>query len=246
MTQPNPIDGRSPIAGSVLPIRGAEELIATLQDVISVRVVPSVTGGIDAIHVLVTAGTPAKQTVRNIESALMAQLGLQVDHRKISVATTVRRTDAAPMYAVVGSAPTVATPAVSSGRTIYFEDVEVRGSRTRGITCRVTLTRGDQQFAGEAEEGVQTERARIDVAARAALAALGAMTSVPGSFSLQGVREIEAFDRAFVLAGIAVRNGREQLLLTGTCEVRDGVETAAVLAVLDAINRWIVPNLDVP
>jgi hypothetical protein len=72
------------------------------------------------------------------------------------------------------------------------------------------------------------------------------MTSVPGSFSLQGVREIEAFDRAFVLAGIAVRNGREQLLLTGTCEVRDGVETAAVLAVLDAINRWIVPNLDVP
>jgi hypothetical protein len=37
------------------------------------------------------------------------------------------------------------------------------------------------------------------------------------------------------------RQGREQVLLTGSCEVRDSAETAAALAVLDATNRWMGP-----
>jgi len=244
VTQPISAQDKSPIAGSVFPIQGAEDLIATLQDVISVRVIASPGGGIDAIHVLVTAGTPAKQVVRNIESALMAQLGLQVDHRKISVATTTRRSDADKIDYTAGSSTVVTTPAARPGRPIYFEDVEVRGSRARGITCRVTLSSGDNQYAGEAEEGVQNERSRIDVAARATIAALGAMTNIAGTFSLEGVRVINAFDRDFVFAAILVRHGREQMLLTGTCEMRDSTETASVLAVLDATNRWIVPALE--
>lgn len=243
VTHPISAHDKSPIAGSVLPIQGAQDLIATLQDVISVRVVASATGGIDAIHVLVTSGTPAKQVVRNIESALMARLGLQVDHRKISVAMTTRREDVDHSGYAAGSPATVATPQVPAGRPIYFEDVEVRGSRTRGITCRVTLSRGENQFAGEAEETVQNDRSRIDVAARATIAALGAMTSIAGTFSLEGLRMINAFDRDFVFAAVSVRHGREQMLLTGTCEMRDSTETAAVLAVLDATNRWIIPAL---
>lgn len=239
VTQPISASERSPIAGTVLPIQRAEELISTLQDVVSVKVVASGAGAIDAIHVLVAGETPAKQVVRNIESALMAQLGLQVDHRKISVATTTRRVD----Y-TAGSTTVMTAPAARPGRRIYFEDVEVRGSRARGITCRVTLSSGDNQYAGEAEEGVQNERSRIDVAARATVAALGAMTNIAGTFSLEGVRIVNAFDRDFVFAAIAVRNGREQMLLTGTCELRDSTETASVLAVLDATNRWILAALE--
>jgi hypothetical protein len=173
----------------------------------------------------------------------MAQLGLQVDHRKISVATTSRRAD--------GEGPQVPEPTASGirqvdlrpGRPIYFEDVEVRGSRARGITCRVTLSSGAVQYAGESEEGVQTERSRLEVAVRATVAALGAMTEVAGTFSLHGIRLITAFDRELILAGVTVRDGREQRLLTGTCELRESMETAAVLAVLDATNRWILPAL---
>ena len=40
------------IAGSVLPLRQAEELIATLPGVLSVRIVPNETGAVDEIHVL--------------------------------------------------------------------------------------------------------------------------------------------------------------------------------------------------
>jgi hypothetical protein len=33
--------------------------------------------------------------------------------------------------------------------------------------------------------------------------------------------------------------GRENALLTGSCEIKDNPETASVLAVLDATNRWV-------
>lgn len=243
MTHPRSAHVNPSIAGTVLHIQGAEDLIATLQDVLSVRVVPSPTGGIDAIHVLVTGGTPAKQIVRNIESALMAQLGLQVDHRKISVAATSRRADGEGPQVPAATESLIRQVDLQPGRPIYFEDVEVRGSRTRGITCRVILSSGAVQYAGESEEGVQTERSRLEVAARATVAALGAMTEVAGTFSLHGIRLITAFDRELVLAGVTVRDGREQRLLTGTCELRESMETAAVLAVLDATNRWILPAL---
>ncbi len=231
-SQPQQSSQISSIAGSVLPLQRAEELIASLQDVVSVKITSSDSGLVDAIHVLVTGETPAKAVVRNIESALMAQLGLRVDHRKISVAATSRRPTPGEVVPVVESAK-------STNRPIYFEDVEVRGSRARGVTCKVTLRIGGEQYAGEAEEGVQSDRSRVDVAARAALMALSLAGPTGGMFSLEGARVIGAFDREFVFAAVMARSGREQVLLTGSCEIRDSAETAAVLAVLDATNRWM-------
>src|SRR6188474_266481 len=83
-SQPSPL-----IAGSVLPIKKAEELLQTLPGVIAARIIASETGAVDEIHVLTSAEVTPKQTVRNIESALIAHLGMRVDHRKISVATTL-------------------------------------------------------------------------------------------------------------------------------------------------------------
>ncbi|MFZ9898247.1 MAG: hypothetical protein ACO3F5_02265 [Gemmatimonadaceae bacterium] len=223
------------IAGSVLPLRDAEALIATLQDVTSVRITATPTGGIEAVHVLVSGVTPAKQHVRNIESALMARLGLKVDHRKISIAATASRPAGDASATVLPPSPTsVQVP----GRHVYFEDVEIRGSRARGVTCRVTLRVGGESYAGEAEEGVPSDRNRVEVAARAAVAALGLAVTARGVLALEGARVLSMFDREFVFVGLVVREGREQKMFTGTCEVRDSVETAAVLAVLDATNRW--------
>lgn len=232
----------SPIAGSVLPLQRAEELIASLQDVVSVRITATESGSVDAIHVLVTGETAPKQVVRNIESALMAQLGLRVDHRKISIAATSKRsTTTPPMTPTVPAAAVEAAALPALGRPVYFEDVEVRGSRARGVTCKVSLRIGGEQFIGEAEEGLQSDRSRVDTAARAALVALGTAAPISGLFSLEGVRVIPAFEREFVFAAVQARQGRDQVLLTGSCEIRDSVETAAVLAVLDATNRWMGP-----
>ena len=239
--RPNP-SSPSPIAGSVLPITRAEELLATLPGIISARIVANDSGAVDEIHVLTTPELSPKQTVRNIESALIAHLGMRVDHRKISVATTVEppkprnteETVAIPDPAVQAAA---AVPMVPR-RNLYFEDVEVRRSRTRGVACRVTLRKGDESYIGEAE-GLESERSRIELAARAALAAIARAEPEQRMLALDGAKVVEAFDRQFVFVGVTGRAGRDSMLLTGSCEIRDSAETAAVLAVLDATNRWI-------
>ena len=261
MSQSAHSDDLPVIAGTVLPLRRAEELIATLPGVVSVRIVPTESGGVSTIHVLTTGETVAKQMVRNVESALMAHLGMRVDHRKVSVATTMARPSpaggisAAAVTAAAGASATAAAATASasasatsgsstaaagdsSGRTMYFEDVEIRGSRAKGVTCRVTLRRGRETFVGDAE-GYESDRSRLELAARAALTAIAKSDRDERRLGLEGTKVVEAFDREFVFVGVTVRYGRESALLTGSAEVKDSAETAAVLAVLDATNRWV-------
>ena len=250
--QPSPV-----IAGSVLPIKRAEELLQTLPGVIAARIIASETGAVDEIHVLTSAEVTPKQTVRNIESALIAHLGMRVDHRKISVATTLenRKTGehevvtpppaAAPVAAGAAASAATVSAVLSAGvtghgpRQVFFEDVEVRRSRTKGISCRVTLRKGDQSYTGEAE-GMENERSRLELAGRAALKAIAELDSSARVLDLGGARVVEAFDRQFVLAAVTAQMVRETVLLTGTCEVKESPETACVLAVLDATNRWLL------
>jgi hypothetical protein len=69
-------------------IRRAENLLTSLEGVLSARVVTTPLGEVSEIHILATNAQTPKQVVRNVESALLAHLGLRVDHRKISVAHT--------------------------------------------------------------------------------------------------------------------------------------------------------------
>jgi hypothetical protein len=228
----------SPIAGSVLPLKRAEELLLTLPGIVAARIVSSPTGEVSEIHLLSSSDYSPKQTVRNVESALLAQLGLRVDHRKISVATTVEPPPrAAEMRESIETAA-VEAAAAARRRRIYFEDVEVRRSRAKGVTCRVTLRKGDQSFSGEAE-GAETERSRVELAAKATVIAIGEAEGVGFTILLEGCKLVDAFEREFVFAGVTGRVGRETMLLTGSCEIKDSPETASVLAVLDATNRWI-------
>lgn len=222
-----------------MPISRAEELLGTLQGVISVRIVAGANGSVDEIHLLTSDEIAPKATVRNVESALMAQLGMRVSHKKISVATTRdtgKRTS--------GETPQVREREVDLAadfrrRRLYFEDIEVRRSRSQGVTCRVTLKKGDASYVGEAE-GLESQRLRVELAAKAAVEAIAASekdaTAVLG---LEGCKVISAFDHDFVFVGITARFERESVLLTGTAEVKESTETAAVLAVLDATNRWV-------
>jgi len=124
------------------------------------------------------------------------------------------------------------------GRSLYFEDVEVRGSRSKGVACKVTLRRGKEQFVGEAE-GFESDRSRVEIAARAALAAIALCDGGELKLSYEGGKIFDAFDRQLVLVGVSVRQARESILLTGSCEVKESLETASVLAVLNATNRWV-------
>lgn len=222
----------------------AEELLVSLPGVISARIMADEAGAISEIHVLTTLDVAPKATVRNIESALIAHLGLRVDHRKISVATTVEpprpqlRAEAGGASAGADVEAPALRSAVADGRRLYFEDVEVRRSRARGVVCRVTLRKGESSYSGEAE-GMENERSRMDLAARATLQAIVEAEGMQGRLSVDGVQGISAFGREFVFVAVAARMERMNALLTGTCEIRESLETAGALAVLDATNRWL-------
>jgi hypothetical protein len=244
----------SPIAGSVLPIKRAEELILTLPGVISARIIAGDSGAIDQIHVLTTSELTPKQMVRNIESALIAHLAMRIDHRKISVATTSEtkpklldpEVKAAPPPVSQAGEGQAQSPAPSPrtgpfARRLYFEDVEVRGSRSKGLSCRVTLRKGNASFIGEAL-GIEGDRSRVELAARATLLAIADADNREGQLGVQGVKVFDAFDRTFVFVAVSVRSGRDNKVLTGSVEMRESAESAGVLAVLDATNRWIEHN----
>ena len=236
----------SAIAGSVLPIERAEELLVTLPGVLNVRIIPGPTGEVTEVHVLTTTEVSPKQTVRNVESALLANLGMRVSHKKISVATS--EGPAADAIRASRYTPGVGIPVVteqeqpivsgSTKRRLYFEDVEVRRSRGSGMSCRVTLRSGDDVFVGEAQ-GLESDRLRTETAARAAVFAVAQADSNGRALAFEGARVIDAFERQFVFVALTTRFGRETALLTGSAEIRDGIETASVLAVLDATNRWV-------
>jgi len=59
------------------------------------------------------------------------------------------------------------------------------------------------------------------------------------ALDLAGAMVVPAFDREFVFVGVTAQQARASVLLTGSCEVKDSPETASVLAVLDATNRWL-------
>ncbi len=246
--------GGGPTRPTAIHIARAEELLGTLPGVVSVRIEASPSGDVDAIHVLTSVEIGPKQTVRNIESALLAHLGMRVDHRKISVATTVDapriRLTPSAVDAIAGPPPSIGVPPVSATvplpavdtesagtRRYVFDDVEVKRSRS-GLGCRVTLRRGDESFEGEAE-GLETEAARLELAARATVLAIAFAEGKAGSLALAGAQRVDAFGTEFVFVGVTARQGRESVLLSGSCAIRDSAEVAGALAVLDATNRWL-------
>jgi len=211
-------------------VKRAENLIAGLTGVLSASIVVTPQGEISEIHVLAQTEIPPKQVVRNIESALMAQLGVRIDHRKISVAQTA---DVRPIEALQEEA----ISSRAKKRVVLFRGLTVRPSeRLQRVVVRVKLVFGDREAENETE-GTDTARNRVETAARAAAACLDELMP-DNSIALEGAAIVNAFDREFVFVAVHGLGGREAQLLTGSCEIRESAERSAVLAVLDATNRW--------
>jgi hypothetical protein len=213
-------------------VRRAEVLLGSLKGVKSARVVVSPDGEITEIHVLTEPGLTPKQVVRNVESALLAQLGIKVDHRKISVAQT---TDVVPIEPAAAERSEDLT---TKRRGVLFQRIDVSTVRRNRVKLAVTLEHAGDEVTSE-EESADTPTMRIHAAARAAVAALDDIVD-KGTVDLVGVQFVDAFDTRFVFVGVSILTGRETWLHTGTCEVKRDAEQAAVLAVLDATNRWVM------
>ncbi|MEW8958194.1 MAG: hypothetical protein AB2448_03620 [Moorella sp. (in: firmicutes)] len=62
-----------------------ERVICQIKDVLGARLVTNQDGNISEIHIMATGERNPKQIVRDVESALLVQMGVAVDRKKISV-----------------------------------------------------------------------------------------------------------------------------------------------------------------
>ena len=222
------------------PEREIEALIGALTGVLAARVSISPSGDVEEIHVLAAEHLHPKQIVRNIESALSAGFGLLVDRRAISVAQV--RGDEAEAYQPVDAStpqPEAAAPPQAPARDItrfVFVGYDARTQPDLEAACRVTIRRGQEVISGSGT-GPSTQLGRAQAAARAVFGAIAAARG-DHALGLEGVTLVESHGRGFVLVAAHAASGRESHPLTGAAALHRSPEEAAILASLQATNRW--------
>lgn len=245
------------------PAGEIEGLISALTGVRAARVTLNDVGRVNEIHILADARTHPKQIVRNVESALSAGLGLTVDRRFISVAQmkdtaddALDAPDAAAAQAAGASAEPMAPetaaaagdrdaaqpapvsstrPPQEAGRFI-FVGYDARTQPDLETACRVTIRHQNEVFSGTGA-GPSTPLGRAQSAARAVFAAI-ATAQESQSLALEGVTLVESHGRTYVLIAAHAIIGRSTVALTGTAALNRSPEEAAILASLQATNRW--------
>lgn len=213
-------------AGAVVDV---ERIVTRLRGVTSARVVTDERGAITEIHVVTDESRHPKQVSRDIESVLLSELGVRIDHRIVSIAQ------------------------IRGGREIMpevrlkFLGIDYSMDRTTA-RARVTVGSGDDSFAGVASATISPELDQEKLVARAALEAVeeflrasGAVNGAP-LFELRDFAKLTATSQPVMVATVRMLGTRRDEDLLGSALVRDDPWRASVCAVLDALNRRL-PSL---
>ena len=245
-------------------LRLLPELEDSLRAISGVRAASVVTGA-DAlpteIHILANPGKPAKQVVRDVQSVAMAQYGIDIDHRIVSVVQIA--VDAVevgspapeldtPRLTVLPSATAMPTdeeqngPQVHESREPAAERVEVPHSRPALTSITVSTSEGESHVAVDLTVGgtVFTGRASgpgapVHRARTVATATLDALSDLLGmSAIIESAQIVEAGLREVAMTVLVIHVPRfGDQTLCGSAIVRGDVEDAVARSVLAALNR---------
>ena len=191
-----------------------QELICRLEGVQAAQVVFAENGMPCEIHVLAVPEKSSKSLVRDIQSALTAQFGVQVDHRIISVAQLSE-----------GLAP-------RGDFRLAHTGLEIKSAGGR-VSASVTLARGCDTYTGHGESA-NTPFARRRCVSEAALAAVNRAAGET-CFELASVDAVTLAGQGIVVAQVySLRDGQR---LLGSAFLNEDPDNAAVHSVLSAVNR---------
>lgn len=238
---------RNPVPSQTDP----EALLASLAGVLSAHVIRESAGRIAEIHILATAALHPKQVVRNVESALSAGLGIQIDRRIVSVAQ-VRSPEAvadgngdlahgearSPTPGAAPSPPEPESTAPPASRRLEFVRFRARRLDDR-CTCEVVL----RDVGGDGKEVVGHGSASDSAAGRAEAAARAVLDGIQAArpelrLELDGAGLSSSRGRTFVIVAAHVLLEREPVRVAGAAAMTRSPEEAAILAALQATNRW--------
>jgi hypothetical protein len=196
-----------------------QELINDVDSVISSRVKLDDRGNAVEIHVLADKSRNAKQIVRDVQSAVMARFGIDIDHRVISIAQVNHDN------------------VTSKGHRLLFKGMEMV---SEGVVTevKVILSYGQKDFTGVCR-GINTSRNIGRLISQSTLQAVMDFLSLGEIFVLEDVKELKLANHdAVVVAVTHIENGIEHLL-AGSAFVRSDFKDAVIRATLNAVNRLI-------
>ncbi len=202
-------------------IRECDSLIRQVKGVISSQIVKGKDGEISEIHILADASRSPKQVVRDIESAVLVQLGVELDHKKISVAQ-LQGGDEAPS-------------------PIFRPRLEGVEFITRGAQAeaRVTIDFGNQSYTGGAK-GANVVRNQLRLTAGAALEAVESYLGGAARFALEDVQKTSFCGRDIILVSVSLVTAVGEETFLGSAMVTGDERETAVKSTLDAINRRLL------
>lgn len=230
--------------------RKAESVLSDLEHVRSCRVVSGLHGRVSEIHVLAGDAVPAKTIVKSIESSLYTHFGRSVDRRTISVAQV--RTGAGPSIQRDEVQPFWKPEEAGPGGRMVLLSHQIVGERGQRVTVRVTLEHKGQQHEGVAQ-GADIAHSRLGTLAKATLKAVEAtareelesLGKEPVTLVLEGVSLVGGTRHPAVLACITATDGRDVTPLAGAASAADSRARAAILATLQATDRWVRGQLSI-
>ncbi|MEA2498031.1 MAG: hypothetical protein QOH26_436 [Actinomycetota bacterium] len=188
------------------------------------------------IHIVAVPGRSAKQLVRDVQSLASAGYGLEIDHRIVSI---VQLEDDAPKQVTIPST----NGAARNGHVNRRPALEAVVLSSQGDTgwVKVTLKWPD----GTNTEGAAPATSTRESRARAATNAL--QKALEPAFKERGV-QLEVTQVVVqhlgtndsVLVQGAYEQGRNSTSFLGSALISDDVATAAVHALLQAVNRKLM------
>lgn len=192
------------------------EQIRGVSGVQAARVVADGAGRIAEIHVVADSGKSPKQVVRDIQTLAQAGFGLAIDYRIVGVVQLDRST------------------AGPDGPRAQLESVSWRVSGGR-MSCRVELSCGGGQAAGEAE-APSGSRGRQRLAALATIDALVTLNARHVLW-LDDATLVDFGGQSVAVSRVVVTEPDGERTLVGAALVRSDDVEAVARATLDAVNR---------
>lgn len=201
--------------------RDWEQALKQIKAVITARINVNSNGEIEEVHVLAGAGRTPKQIVRDVESILVAQFDLQIDHKKISVAQVDDNEEGNCTF-----------PGSTRPKLVGVTLRTVNGM----AEVKVELAACDKLMEGLAQ-GPSSSHNKLRLFVEATLKALAPLTLDNFMFVTEDVGITQLAKQQIALVSITLIASSGEQSLVGCALVRNDDREAVVRATLDAVNR---------
>jgi len=196
-----------------------EENLQQIDSVISSKIIIGEESQIEEIHIVSNGTRNPKQIARDVESVLLANFDYRIDHRKISVA--------------------------------QLDDIDIRKIKPRlklnGISketsgnkanVKVSILKADEEFVA-LKTGINSNRNIERMLAEATVMAVEDSLGINDLFIVEDIRNINiASVQVVVVLVSSLMNGQE-IILSGSCVVKNDYYLSVAKATLDSINRFL-------